>query len=75
MAGQLHNFTLELHGDMKANWEYFYETFESYVTLMGYRPTQYAKEMAPLPKVARTVLKTIIVWKQGEDQQDPALTL
>jgi len=48
MAGQLPNFTLELHGDMKANWEYFCETFESYVTLMGYRPTQPVKEMAAL---------------------------
>ena len=33
----LPNFTLELHGDMKTNWDYFSETFESYVTLMGYR--------------------------------------
>ena len=79
MAGQLPNFTLELHGDMKANWEYFCETFESYVTLMGYRPTQPVKEMAALkyalPKEARAVLKTSIQWEQGEDQQDPALTI
>ena len=79
MASQLPNFTLELHGDMKANWEYFYETFESYVTLMGYRPKYTAKEMAALkcalPKEARAVLKNSIKWEQGEDQQDPALTL
>ena len=79
MASQLPNFTLELHGDMKANWEYFCETFESYVTLMGYRPKYTAKEMAALkyalPKEARAVLKNSIKWEQGEDQQDPALTL
>ena len=61
MASQLPNFTLELRGDMKANWEYFCETFESYVTLMGYRPKYTAKEMAALkyalPKEARAVLK------------------
>ena len=79
MASQLPNFTLELHGDMKANWDYFCETFESYVTLMGYRPKHTAKEMAALkyalPKEARAVLKNSIKWEQGEDQQDPALTL
>ena len=48
MATQLPNFTLELHGDMKANLEYFCETFESYVTLMGYRSKYTAKEMAAL---------------------------
>ena len=57
MASQLPNFTLELHGDMKANWDYFCKTFESYVTLMGYRPKYTAKEMAALkyalPKEAR----------------------
>ena len=62
LASQLPNFTLELHGDMKANWENFCETFESYVTLMGYRPKYTAKEMAALkyalPKEARVVLKT-----------------
>ena len=52
MASQLPNFTLELRGDMKANWEYFCETFESYVTLMDYRPKYTAKEMAAL-KYAR----------------------
>ena len=79
MARQLPNFTLELHGDMKTNWEYFCETFESYVTLMGYRPKHTAKEMAALkyalPKEARAVLKTSIKWEQGEDQQDLAFTL
>ena len=79
MASQLPNFTLELHGDMKANWEYFCETFESYVTLMGYRPKYTATEMAALkyalPKEAKAVLKNSIKWEQGEDQQDPALTL
>ena len=28
-------FCLELHGDIKANWEYFCETFESYDTLIA----------------------------------------
>ena len=64
---------------MKASWEYFCETFESYVTLMGYRPKYTAKEMAALkyalPKEARAVLKNSIKWEHGEDQQDPALTL
>ena len=79
MASQLPNFTLELHGDMEANWDYFCETFESYVTLMGYRPKHTAKEMAALkyalPKEARAVLKNSIKWEQGKDQQDPTLTL
>ena len=61
MASQLPNFTLELHGNMKANWGYVCETFESYVTLMGFRPKYTAKEMAALkyalPKEARAVLK------------------
>ena len=64
MASQLSNFTLELHGDMKANWENFCETFKSYVTLMGYRPTYTAKEIAAfkyaLIKEARAVLKNCI---------------
>ena len=46
---------------------------------MGYRPKYTAKEMAALkyalPKEARAVLKNSIKWEQGEDQQDPALTL
>ena len=79
MALQLPNFTLELHGDVTANWEYFCETFESYVTLLGYRPTQPAREMAALtnalPKEARAVLKTSIRWQQSENQRDAALTL
>ena len=81
MAGQmtLPNFSLELHGDMKLNWEHFCETFEAYVTLMGYRPGSPAKELAALkyalPKETRTVLKTSIKWAEGEDQLDPVLTL
>ena len=51
MASQLCNFTLKLHEDMKANWEYFCETFGSYVTLMGYRPKHTTKEMAASPQV------------------------
>ena len=36
MSTHLPNFTLELNGDMKTNWDYFKETFDFYVTLMGY---------------------------------------
>ena len=85
---QLPTFSLELKGDMKANWEHFYETFESYTTLMGYRdtdrdgkkvPGNSAKELAALkyclPKEARTVLMNSITWANDEDQNDPALNL
>ena len=36
MSTHLPNFTLELNGDTKTNWDYFKETFDFYVTLMGY---------------------------------------
>lgn len=77
----LPNFTLETQGDMKTNWEDFSETFESYVTLMGYRSgtKDPAKELAALkyslPKEARLVLKNSIKWNEGQDKSDPALTL
>ena len=58
---------LELLGDMKTNWEFFCDTFEAYVTLMGYRTgtsKEPAKEIAALkyalPKEARLVLKNSI---------------
>ncbi len=84
---QLPTFTLEVKGDMSANWEHFLETFEAYATLMGYRDTDdkgnrigsKEKELAALqfalPKEARTVLKNSVTWGKGEDKKDPASNL
>ncbi len=82
MADPVPNFTLELQGDMKANWDYFKDTFDSYVTLMGYREEDRrkpAKELAALtfalPKETRIVLRNTIQWADDEDKTNPQLTL
>ena len=84
MAAQmvLPNFTLETHGDMKSNWDFFLETFESYAALMGYRNEDSKdpiRELAALtyalPKETRLVLKNNIIWNEGENKKNPELTL
>ena len=78
---QLPTFTLELKGDLKANWEYFEETFSSYVTLMGYRSGDKdpVRELAALkyslPKEARLVLKNCITWADDDEKKKPETNL